>query len=71
MSKYDYCIQGWCFDEGIGLFDIVAETEIEGLFFQWRNYTKTAFTREHGRFANWCETGQIEFYKGPDRKSVV
>lgn len=69
MSKYDYMIKGEYYDENLRAhFDIISEMEDSGKFFQWRNYGKNAFTKEHGRFANYCEDGSIEFHKGPRQR---
>lgn len=47
-----------------GTFEIEAEVEEGGLFFQWRRYVGSPrINKLGGRYANYCENGQIKFYK--------
>ena len=47
-----------------GMFEIEAEVEECGLFFQWRKYVGSPrILRLGGRFANYCENGAIKFCK--------
>ncbi len=45
-------------------FAVEAEIEENGHFFQWRKYTNTKFIKNlGGMYANWCDNGNIKFYK--------
>ena len=45
-------------------FTVEAEIEENGHFFQWRKYTNVRFIKNLGGiYANWCDNGNIKFYK--------
>lgn len=45
-------------------FTIEAEIEENGHFFQWRKYVNAKFVKNLGGiYANWCDNGNIKFYK--------
>lgn len=45
-------------------FTVEAEVEENGQFFQWRKYTNAGFIKDLGGiYANWCDNGNIKFYK--------
>ena len=51
--------------DGFGTFEIEAEEEFDGMYFQWRKYTNSPVVKaQGGMYANYCvDTKQIKFYR--------
>ena len=58
VSKYQDIIDNY------NLYTIEAEVEENGHIFQWRKYKNfSAMKKLGGIYANWCDNGNIKFYK--------
>lgn len=50
--------------DSFGVYEIQAELEFKGKFYQWRQYSNSPIIkRQGGCYANYCEDGRLKFYR--------